>query len=244
MQAVPVALILPPAAPRVSADGQPRTALFFFWNNKDEDEMEEKLDPVKAERFKKQQEILQRRRNPEKLKEYYSDLADRRAKASKLEILKKQAWAERPGETAAQRKQRIEATWESFREQGLIGKPGTSTYEEPERSIPLPVAPFGLEKYDQGERFDLRSPWVESGWVNPNRKSWWAGLTGQSDKQRSSTKSRRSASGSSSGRASSAKPTRMDETIVSTRPQARGGMAASVGGAESSKEEKPFWQIW
>lgn len=31
----------------------------------------------------------------------------------------------------------------------------------------VPLLPFGMPKYDAGERFDLRSPYADDGWVDP-----------------------------------------------------------------------------
>jgi hypothetical protein len=32
----------------------------------------------------------------------------------------------------------------------------------------VPLFPFGIRKYDEGERFDLRLPYAEDGWVDPD----------------------------------------------------------------------------
>jgi hypothetical protein len=32
----------------------------------------------------------------------------------------------------------------------------------------VPLLPFGMPKYDAGERFDLRSPYADDGWVDPD----------------------------------------------------------------------------
>jgi hypothetical protein len=29
----------------------------------------------------------------------------------------------------------------------------------------VPLLPFGLKEFDEGERFDLRSPYADEGWV-------------------------------------------------------------------------------
>lgn len=42
--------------------------------------------------------------------------------------------------------------------------------------IVVPMLPFGIQKYDEGERFDLRSPYADDGWVDPNETDMWAGL--------------------------------------------------------------------
>lgn len=37
---------------------------------------------------------------------------------------------------------------------------------DPKWGIIIPVAPFGMPEYDGGERFDLRLPHVDNGWVD------------------------------------------------------------------------------
>ena len=37
---------------------------------------------------------------------------------------------------------------------------------EPRWGIIIPIAPFGMPEYDGGERFDLRLPHVDNGWVD------------------------------------------------------------------------------
>jgi len=37
--------------------------------------------------------------------------------------------------------------------------------DEPGYSLPIPIASFGLPKFDNGERFDLRLPYVDQGYV-------------------------------------------------------------------------------
>ncbi|KAK4534785.1 hypothetical protein CDCA_CDCA02G0810 [Cyanidium caldarium] len=38
--------------------------------------------------------------------------------------------------------------------------------EEDESGIPVPMASFGIPRYDNGERFDLRLPYVDQGYVD------------------------------------------------------------------------------
>eukprot|EP00198_Chlamydomonas_reinhardtii_P006669 XP_001696005.1 predicted protein [Chlamydomonas reinhardtii] len=42
--------------------------------------------------------------------------------------------------------------------------------------IVVPLLPFGIKKYDEGERFDLRSPYSDAGWVDPEEQDAWSGL--------------------------------------------------------------------
>lgn len=37
---------------------------------------------------------------------------------------------------------------------------------DPKWGIIIPIAPFGMPEYDGGERFDLRLPHVDNGWVD------------------------------------------------------------------------------
>ena len=36
--------------------------------------------------------------------------------------------------------------------------------------IPLPMASFGMPEFDGGERFDLKGPYVDEGWVDEKDK--------------------------------------------------------------------------
>ncbi|KAK1866802.1 hypothetical protein I4F81_009314 [Pyropia yezoensis] len=100
-----------------------------------------------------QKEILERRRNEKKSAQYMESVASRRAEAeaffqsNQLDI--------QPGEDP------LEA-WKRKEARGLIKPIG---YEDvPEGGIPLPAASFGIPKYDNGERFDLRLPHVDVGY--------------------------------------------------------------------------------
>lgn len=42
--------------------------------------------------------------------------------------------------------------------------------------IVVPLLPFGIQKYDEGERFDLRSPYADDGWVDPDETDMFAGF--------------------------------------------------------------------
>ena len=52
--------------------------------------------------------------------------------------------------------------------------------------IPLPMASFGMPEFDAGERFDLRGPYADEGWVDENDaggfKNPFAGLFGKMEK--------------------------------------------------------------
>eukprot|EP00741_Cyanophora_paradoxa_P008601 tig00001343_g8326.t1 len=109
--------------------------------------------PPSAEAFRLQQEILERRRNKKAQQQYFDEVKKKRTeieqnlKAKKLQI--------RPGEDP------LEA-WKRLQAEGKIKDLG---YEpEDEGGIPIPMASFGIPKYDNGERFDLRLPYVDQGY--------------------------------------------------------------------------------
>lgn len=45
-------------------------------------------------------------------------------------------------------------------------KSGPQVYDEPKNSIPIPLNPMGMPKYDGGERFDLKAPYCDEGYVD------------------------------------------------------------------------------
>ena len=61
-----------------------------------------------------------------------------------------------------------------FKENQAAGKVAPLGYEAPPPtrkggfSIPLPANPIGIEKYDEGLRFDLRLPYAERGYEDPD----------------------------------------------------------------------------
>lgn len=52
--------------------------------------------------------------------------------------------------------------------------------DDPKGGIIIPIAPFGIPKFDQGERFDLKLPYVDQGWVDEDADplKWVKGLFG------------------------------------------------------------------
>lgn len=108
----------------------------------------------KDEAYRLQQEILARRRDQKKSKEYFELVEKRRAE---LEEYRKERQLVVPeGEDPI-------IAWQKLKEKGLI-PPAGYPEEEPggdaEGGIPLPMASFGIPKYDQGGRFDMRLPHV------------------------------------------------------------------------------------
>ena len=122
-------------------------------------------DNSKEEQWKIQQEILARRKNKSKMKEYFNKVEERRVEVSK--IAKASQWA-----LGADDVDPI-VEWKRARDAGKIKPIG---YEpEPTKAdsklginVIIPGNPMGIPKYDNGERFDLRLPYAERGYVDPN----------------------------------------------------------------------------
>ena len=113
----------------------------WFDNNKDT----AGRDPM----FEQQQEILRRRRKGVSLE---SEVSKRRAKVSgfmKGTLAKEEM-------TAIKEKNKAKA--DELSKEAFKGKKGF---------LSLPTASFGMPEFDGGERFDLRAPYADEGWVDP-----------------------------------------------------------------------------
>lgn len=111
----------------------------------------------KDEAFQRQQEILARRRDKKRNDAYFDDIRKRRENIE--EYYDKRRLKVNIGEDP------LEA-WKKLREEGFIDE---SQYTEmDEGGIPIPMASFGIPKYDNGGRFDLRLPHVEVGYTDPD----------------------------------------------------------------------------
>lgn len=111
----------------------------------------------KDEAFREQQEILARRRDKKRNAEHFKGIEKRRqdleeyydARRLKVPV----------GEDPL-------IAWQKLKDDGMIGE--ASYDEDDEGGIPLPMASFGIPKYDNGGRFDLRLPHVEVGYTDPD----------------------------------------------------------------------------
>jgi len=113
----------------------------WFDNNKDT----AGRDPM----FEQQQEILRRRRKGANLE---SEVSKRRAKVSgfmKGTLAKEEMDAI---------KEKNKAKANELSKEAFKGKKGF---------LSLPMASFGMPEFDGGERFDLRAPYADEGWVDP-----------------------------------------------------------------------------
>jgi hypothetical protein len=118
---------------------------------------------AKDEQFRIQQEMLQRRKNKGVMKNYFEGVEKRRKEVSEEAASKK--WKDDSNKDPL-------GKWLEAKKQGKINPLG---YEPaPSRSdsklgfnIVIPVNPIGIPKYDNGERFDLRLPYAETGYEDP-----------------------------------------------------------------------------
>lgn len=111
----------------------------------------------KDEAFRRQQEILARRRDEKKNAEYYKEIAKRRANVE--EFYDNRTLKVKEGEDPI-------VAWREMKEKGYIEEGGYSEMDE--GGIPIPMASFGIPKYDRGGRFDLKLPHVEHGYTDPD----------------------------------------------------------------------------
>ena len=119
--------------------------------------------------------MLKRRQSKEATNKYFDAVDANRQKAAKEQVTK---WAFQRDPT-----QDSLIGWKKLRESGEIGdlKTGLGTDgKKREGGLPIPLPSFGLGgeagvggEYDNGERFDLRLPYVDQGYVLTRRPSVW-----------------------------------------------------------------------
>lgn len=111
----------------------------------------------KDDAFRRQQEILARRRDARKNKDYFNNVNKRRDDVE--EYFDNRRLKVNIGEDPI-------VAWKKMKEDGFIDEAGYT--EEDEGGIPIPMASFGIPKYDRGGRFDLKLPHVEIGYTDPD----------------------------------------------------------------------------
>jgi len=162
---VAAAAALQPAAPRRAV--QTRRHGFF-------EDLFGSDDPAKNaardEQWRIQQDVLKRRQSKEATNKYFDDVDANRQKAKQEQVTK---WAFQRDPT-----QDSLIGWKKLRESGEIGdlKTGLGTDgKKREGGLPIPLPSFGLGgeagvggEYDNGERFDLRLPYVDQGYEDPD----------------------------------------------------------------------------
>ncbi|KAG2436007.1 hypothetical protein HYH02_011720 [Chlamydomonas schloesseri] len=133
-------------------------ALFGFGKSKKE------VDEEKEEQWRAQQELMAKRKSGVLIKE----ANDRRRKvAETLQERKALRAAEKEALARGEMPDTLQG-WKPYEKE--IDQKGISG------GIVVPLLPFGIKKYDEGERFDLRSPYSDAGWVDPEEQDAWSGL--------------------------------------------------------------------
>lgn len=112
----------------------------------------------KDEAYRLQQEILERRRNSKSKDKYFEDVQERRETVE--EYFDNRTLKVNEGDDPIHE-------WRRMKENGFIDDDVGYTEEE-ESGIPIPMASFGIPKYDRGARFDLKLPHVEHGYADPD----------------------------------------------------------------------------
>jgi len=149
--------------------------LFNFGGQKDP-----RKEQLQAEQMRIQAEILARRKNPKAKEELVKKVDERREKV-----------AAKVGSTSYTKIKDEEdplKQWQSAKKKGLIKELGYKAVGE-ERgvtsilgfSVPLILSPIDRPEMDNGERFDLRLPYAERGYVDEDDKSFsnmFSGLFG------------------------------------------------------------------
>ncbi len=120
-------------------------------------------DAEREEQWRIQQEILSRRKSKPEMDKYKKDVEERR----------QATWAKAMEINYARYTKNSEDPLAKFKANQASGKVAPIGYEPapPSRSgfsLPIPVNPIGIAKYDEGLRFDLRLPYAERGYEDPD----------------------------------------------------------------------------
>uniref|UniRef100_A0A7S3NIK9 Uncharacterized protein n=1 Tax=Aureoumbra lagunensis TaxID=44058 RepID=A0A7S3NIK9_9STRA len=121
----------------------------------------------KDEQLRAQREVLARRQSREGRKNYFDDVNKKRRQATE----KVEMWSFQRDSN-----QDPLIAWKKLRSEGKIGNLKTGygiDGVKREGGLPIPLPSFGVGgeagvggEYDNGERFDLRLPYAEQGWVD------------------------------------------------------------------------------
>jgi hypothetical protein len=156
---------LAPRRPSRSAPlRRPPSALFggLFGGNANNKKSQAQLD--KEEQYRVQQELLEARRSGSFIRE----AGERRRKVAETLADRKNA---RAAEKAALARGEIPESlgkWKNYKKKEDESADGRSA-----GGIVLPLNPLGMREYDEGERFDLRSPYADGAYVDDNEETVW-----------------------------------------------------------------------
>lgn len=149
-------------AGRPSRASSLRVQALFGFGGKSGEKSEKELD--KEEQFRIQQELLEKRRTGSMIR----DANERRRKVSEtLASRKAERTAEREALGRGEMPESL-AKWKPYKK-----KEDAEGYGG---GIIVPLNPLGMRMYDEGERFDLRSPYSDDGWVDPEETDAFASI--------------------------------------------------------------------
>jgi hypothetical protein len=125
-----------------------------------------KNEKEREDQIRLQEEMLARRKNKGKMKEYFESVEKKRSQTAQDSM--KNNWAKNTDKQVDP----LEA-WKMAKANGQIKDIGYDAVPSKSSSlfglnIPIPVNPIGIPKYDDGERFDLRLPYAERGYEDPD----------------------------------------------------------------------------
>jgi hypothetical protein len=123
---------------------------------------------AKEDQWRVQQELLQARRTGS----FIRDASDRRRKVAETLAERKNA---RAAEKAALARGEIPeslSSWKNYKRKEDAAADGRSGFG----GIVLPLNPLGNREYDEGERFDLRSPYADGAYVDDDEETAWDSL--------------------------------------------------------------------
>lgn len=119
----------------------------------------------KEEQYRVQMELLEARRSGSAIRQ----ASERRQKVAETLAERKNA---RAAEKAALARGEIPeslGTWRNYKNKGDETADGRSG----RGGIVLPLNPLGMREYDEGERFDLRSPYADGAYVDDDEETAW-----------------------------------------------------------------------
>lgn len=121
-------------------------------------------DSFREEQLRIQQDILQRRKDKNQMDRYFKSVEERRKGVSKAAAETK--WRDEKGFTDPLNR------WLEAKKNGKVNPLGYEPVPDKTKSklgltFVVPLNPIGMPRYDNGERFDLRLPYAETGYEDP-----------------------------------------------------------------------------
>eukprot|EP00798_Chlamydomonas_sp_ICE-L_P027429 gene27429-4729_t len=135
------------------------------WDKEDQwrGEKDEGVEWDKEEQWRIQKELKEKRKTGELIQ----TAKDRRLKVKETVAEKKAVRQNERDQLAVGIMPETLKNWKNYKKK--IDEEGT-------QGLIIPVLPFGLKEFDEGERFDLRSPYSDDGWIEEDELDMWQGF--------------------------------------------------------------------